>query len=570
MNVIKSRSLSFALLFFCCLFAGNAAAENRTIDGSNNNSAQTDWGAAHIQLMRGSSGAHYSDGISSPGGASRANAREISNKLFAQNAPAYNSLGLSDFVWQWGQFIDHDIDLTDAHKPVESFNINVPAGDPYFDPFNTGSQIIGLNRSAYDTSTGTSTSNPRQQINEITAWLDGSVVYGSDTTRSEWLRTKSDGLLKTTASIHGDLMPLNDGTQPNAMGPSTDMFVGGDVRANEQVGLTSMHTLFVREHNLIAGELKILNPLMSDEELYQAARARVGAEIQAITYNEFLPAVLGDNALTPYSGYDASVNPGIANAFSTAAYRVGHTMIPEFLQRLDNDNNPAAGGLLALRDGFFNPDRIKTDGIEVYLQGLAYGLMQDVDVKVNDSLRNFLFGPPGAGGLDLVSLNIQRGRDHGLPDYNTLRQEYGLTAVSAFHEITSDPDIAALLEMIYGDVSNIDPWVGGLAEDHKNNSILGELFHSIWVDQFTRLRDGDRFWYFNHPGLSQNFKDSLETLRLSDIIMRNTGITNIQDNVFYASHDYTTAVPEPSTFILFLLGGFIFLAKRFYSRQKTA
>ena len=160
--------------------------------------------------------------------------------------------------------------------------------------------------------------------------------------------------------------------------------------------------------------------------------------------------------------------------------------------------------------------------------------MQEIDTKVVDAVRNFLFGPPGAGGLDLASLNIQRGRDHGLSDYNSVRAAYGLPRVTSFAQITSDVELQAELQSLYGSVDNIDLWVGGLAEDHVAGSSAGPLFRTILSDQFERLRDGDRFWYQNgsQNGLTSRQRSDLDRLRLADVVRRNSGTTNLQDDVF--------------------------------------
>jgi hypothetical protein len=80
-------------------------------------------------------------------------------------------------------------------------------------------------------------------------------------------------------------------------------------------------------------------------------------------------------------------------------------------------------------------------------------------------------------------------------------------------------------------VDDIDLWVGGLAEDHLDGTTLGETFHTILVDQFTRLRDGDRFWYENV--FAGDVIDQLETTTLADVIERNSGVYGLQDNVFF-------------------------------------
>ena len=165
------------------------------------------------------------------------------------------------------------------------------------------------------------------------------------------------------------------------------------------------------------------------------------AEMQAITYNEFLPALLGEDAIEEYDGYDRRVDPGITNEFSTAAYRFGHSMLSTELLRLNNDGTVADEGNIALQDAFFRPDEIVNNGIDSILLGQATQVAQEIDTMVVDDVRNFLFGPPGSGGFDLASLNIQRGRDHGLADYNQVRVDMGLEPVQSFSDISSDPNV---------------------------------------------------------------------------------------------------------------------------------
>ncbi|MGC1246599.1 MAG: peroxidase family protein [Spirulinaceae cyanobacterium] len=524
------------------------AADFRTIDGIDNNLSNQDWGSSHTQLLR-LTHPSYQDGISEPrgGGINAAlqlpSPRAVSNAVSGQSGSVFNSLGASDFLWQWGQFVDHDIDITEGGDTPEAFNILVPSGDPFFDPHNTGTQEIGLNRSIYNPLTGTGTDNPRQQINEITAFIDASNVYGSDLTTAASLRSGVGGKLKTSI---GNLLPLSD----------SNFFLAGDVRANEQVGLIAMHTLFVREHNRLAQEIATADPGLTDEEIYQQARAIVGAQMQVITYNEFLPLLLGEG-LGSYAGYKDDVNPGISNEFSTAAYRVGHTMLSPNLLRLDENGNPIPEGNIALRDAFFSPHRVINEGgIDPILRGLATQQAQEVDTLVIDDVRNFLFGVPGSGGFDLASLNIQRGRDHGLPSYNEARIALGLGAARSFADLTRDAELQNAFAGVYNDINDVDFWIGGLAEKHTNGGIVGELFATVIKDQFTRLRDGDRFWYTNV--FSGERLQELEDTTLAEVIRRNTDIENIQDNVFLASEK----VPEPASVMALLALAAILITKK--------
>ena len=499
--------------------------ENRSVDGSSNNTANPTWGTPGTTFLR-LAPSDYADQAGEPSGSSRPSARAISNAVHAQPGARPNARGASDMLWQWGQFIDHDIDETQTATPAEPFNILVPTGDTSFDPDSSGAMIIPLSRSSYEIVAGV-----REQNNAITAFLDASQVYGSDAARAAALRTlDGTGRLKVTTSAVGDLLPLNTGGLPNAGGGPT-FHLAGDVRANEQVGLLSLHTLFVREHNHWATEYQRVNPGVEDEETYQFARMMVAAEIQAITFREFLPVLLGENAMPAYRGYDRRVNATISNEFATAAFRLGHTLLSSQILLLDAAGNGVAGSPLALKDAFFNVPVYSSNGIEPILRGLAAQRCQELDESLVDDVRNFLFGAPGSGGLDLASLNIQRGRDHGLPSFASVRRALRLRPVARFEDINRDPAVVRKLSDVYGSAADVDLWVGGLAEADRAGSMVGETFTAILVDQFRRCRDGDRFWYQSY--LPQGLLRIVEEQTLATIIRRNTSIQNeISDNVF--------------------------------------
>lgn len=489
--------------------------ELRSYNGGNNNRAQPAWGQAGTSFRRRTTAA-YGDGLDTPGGADRPSARRVSNRIAAATGSRPNSRNLSDYLWQWGQFLDHDLDLTVSATPAEPFPVAVPLGDPFFDPNSTGIMTIPLSRSSYQR-----IGNVRQQVNNITAYIDASMVYGSDAATAASLRAlDGSGRLKVSA---GRLLPL--------AADGSGAFVAGDVRVNEQTNLIAIQTVFLREHNHWAGEVRAANPGWSDEQIYQLARAIVGAEIQQITYREFLPLLLGPNALSPYRGYRPNTDASIENAFATAAYRLGHSMLSSSLLRLDRQGRPIAEGPLRLKDAFFNPAAVSSLGIEPYLRGMARQRAQELDNQIVDDVRNFLFGPPGAGGFDLASLNIQRGRDHGLPGYNQARANYGLPRITSWNQISSDSAVRTKLASLYSSPDQVDLWVGGLAEDHLPGAMVGPTFHAILKDQFERLRDGDRFWHEGYlpPSVLQTVREQ----SLTRILRRNTGIgSEIQNNVW--------------------------------------
>ena len=192
----------------------------------------------------------------------------------------------------WGQFLDHDLDLTEADNK-ENFDIPIPKNDSFF----TNQQSLKFTRSEFIPST-----SPRQHPNIITAWIDGSQIYGNDQETAKKLRTWKDGKLKT--SSNGKLLYKKNG-----------LFVSGDSRVNENLLLTSYHTIFVREHNRLCSEIKKKHSQLSDEVIFQAARHYIIGLLQKITFDDFLPILMGENSfrqlIGSYQGYNPNVSPNI-------------------------------------------------------------------------------------------------------------------------------------------------------------------------------------------------------------------------------------------------------------------
>ena len=501
-----------------------------SVDGTGNNLQQPNYGATG-SVQSNLAPLDYGDGISSPGGTERPNPRVISNTLGAQNEVIPSDRGLTNLIWAFGQFLDHDLILTPENHD-NSVIISVPAGDPFLDPNNTGNIIIPMDGTAFVEGTGTSRDNPAQITNNITTWIDGSNIYGSDTERNHYLRQGTDGLLKIS---QGNLLPFGNEFLANA-NPSrqdpTNLFAAGDIRANENSVLVSMHTLFVREHNRLAAELAIAHPDWSDEQLYQRARQINIAQYQKIIYDEYLPSLVGIDALPVYGGYDESIDPSIDRSFSSAGFRIGHTQLSSEIPRWDEQSNQLAAGNLTLAEVFFRSTQvIQETGIDPILRGISSSLSQNVDLKLIDDVRNLLFSfGSHAIGRDLFAMNVQRGRLNGLSDYNTVREAYGLSRVTSFANITSDVATQNKLAELYGTVDNLDLYVGLLAEDRQAGSAVGETFRTILVRQFTALRSGDRLYYENI--FTPQEIGEINNTTFSDIIRRNTNIEILQDNAF--------------------------------------
>ena len=520
----------------------NCTSSNfRTIDGTCNNISDPtkySWGATHIPMMRYMPAVYGSaDPMNALGGENRKSPREISNIVCSQTASMPSADSLSNFTFTWGQFIDHDLTIVPENEN-EAIMIPLPANEPTF------TAPIPFLRSEVMEGTGVNT--PREQFNILTAWIDGSQVYGSDIDRANWLRRFVDGKLKMSSgnflpynTLTGEYNSIIDGNAPSMFGDEQGgkVFVAGDIRANEQASLLSLHTLFSREHNRICDEL-LAQGMTGDELIYQTARKKVGALIQAVTYNEFLPALKVN--LDNYTGYDDQVQPDIANIFAAAAYRLGHTVVTDRFMIIDNgcvDMMEEEGGM-DIMTTFFRPDQVALYDVDPFLKGLSMKMQQDFDVFVIDALRNLLFlnTPLSVAGIDLIAFNLQRGRDHGLPDFNSIRTQFTGQTATSFADITSDASLQTNLATAYNnDVNDIDPWIGFMSEDAAPNSIFGPTLHSILKDQFQRLRDGDRFFYENDPLLASTDIQEINTTKLSHIIMRNTNIDTIDEDVFHVS-----------------------------------
>ncbi len=565
----------------------------RTIDGSGNNS---DLGKANVPLIRLLEPV-FEDGISIPRGgqisefdhmagkfvytSTLPNPRTISNIVIEQTQPVTNFLNASDWLWQWGQLLDHDLVLNEANEektpaPEDFTPIPVPYGDP---TFPDGAILPFIRVPAAE---GTGKTTPRQVNNQITAFIDASSVYGSDEKRAKFLRDteSSKGLLKTTIGDNGEiLLPLNDpdNPQPNATGgtglPVEKQFVAGDVRANEQIGLTAVHILLVREHNLVALELherleagdrklrrkfrdfrdqvwakiRTENPgvsreeiqeIIKDEFLYQSARKVIGAKVQVITYNEFLPLLIGKSTLEAYKGFNPDINPQISVEFANAAYRLGHTLISNKIRRVDHNGITETN----LADAFFNPADVQEKGIDTVLTGLIFQKAQELDNIIVDELRNFLF-PAGTGGLDLGAVNIARGREIGLPSYTKVYEEIFGTKIKDFDHLRElglfSNSVVNLFETTYEPVNQIDLWLAGISElpaDH--GGLLGPTFSFFIAEQFTRSRDGDKFFYLNDLEHLRILAPDIEDTTLATLIRNNVADSYlVPDNAFKVSFE---------------------------------
>ena len=535
----------------------------RTYDGTCNNLFYPLNGAALTAFPRFLP-ALYEDDISSPVGLQQAvdghptsspwpSPRYLSWRLGAEiPVPRTPTTGITHMVMQWGQFLDHDVDLSPVFDVECGCNytktctpIIVAENDDVFGiESSNGGTCLSFSRSIPACQVKSTTNIAREQINQITSYIDGSQIYGSSRKLALSLRLKTGGLLKQggkAESSKGNLPFQKD----RPKGSVLPFFIAGDKRANEQTGLIVMHTLWLREHNRIARTLAKMNPCWDDERLYQEARKIVGAELQKITFYGFLPAVFGSYQSTfihEYTGYSHFVDASVLNSFAAGAYRFGHSLVRSQLLRLNENFTAMDIGHLDLSRAFFKPmtyfESFGTDGI-------ARGLMVDVaspaDEVLSTVLTTELFAKePGGLGGDLASLNIQRGRDHGLPSYRTWQR--ACEEVFPGHPAEfRDDGINDLLRDMYGEEGfehRMDLWMGGLAEETLEGAQVGPTFACILGISFSRVRDGDRFWFEEEKQFSEGQRETLKETSLARVICDNgDNIKTVSRNVFQSESE---------------------------------
>jgi len=561
----------------------------RKPDGSCNNRRDARYGQADTALNRIML-PEYGDGVGSPRttstGAPLPSARFVSTQLAREldNPDRRSSL----LVMSFGQFIDHDI----THSPILKngngedidccsssagsdfdafcFPIEVPRNDQFF---RGSKQCMNLVRSipapALDCSI-----RYREQLNQITHWLDSSNIYGSSLEEQRGLRTFRGGRLQTERGPEEPLLPRDNG-ENSCTG---SCFKAGDCRINEQPNLSVLHTVFMREHNRVATQLQNLNPSWSDEKVFQEAKRFVTAEYQHIIYNEWLPIVLGKRYMNTYglfplsSGYsqdyDNSFDPRITNEFSTAAFRFGHSLIPDIIRVYNNvggDINPT----FSLRQAFNKPQLLRLPGM---IDGLIAGLTRDnheqFDSGFSEDVTNHLFDGD-RNGMDLVALNIQRGREHGIGGYTRYRQICGLSRATSFSGLSREMSVQRTQELsaIYNNVDDIDLFIGMVSERPMAGAMVGPTTLCIVGDQFARLKKGDRYFYENggqEGSFTQAQLAEIRVASMSRILCDNSGVSQIQPLAFQLPSQFNqvvscnspSAIPRPDLSVWGGGGGF--------------
>uniref|UniRef100_A0A8C0WUU0 NAD(P)H oxidase (H2O2-forming) n=1 Tax=Castor canadensis TaxID=51338 RepID=A0A8C0WUU0_CASCN len=424
--------------------------------------------------------------------------------------------------------------------PAEFLNIHIPPGDPVFDPDQRGDVVLPFQRSRWDPETGQSPSNPRDLTNQVTGWLDGSAIYGSSHSWSDALRSFSGGQLASGSDPDfprdspASLLMWTAPDPATGQGGTQGLYAFGAQRGNREPFLQALGLLWFRYHNLWAQKLAREHPHWGDEELFQHARKRVIATYQNIALYEWLPSFL-QKTPPKYAGYHPFTDPSISPEFVVASEQFFSTMVPPGVYMRNSSChfqkilNKGFGSSPAIRvcNSYWireNPNLKSAQEVNQLLLGMASQISELEDRIVVEDLRDYWPGPDKFSRTDYVASSIQRGRDMGLPSYSQALLPW----------VWSPQEVLQATAALYDqDLSRLELLLGGLLESHGDP---GPLFSNIVLNQFVRLRDGDRYWFENvRNGLfSEEEISEIRNTTLRDVLVAVTNMNHsvLQPNVF--------------------------------------
>ena len=454
-------------------------AGTRSLDGSGNNRRHPSWGQAntpYLRVARAATPTAAGTMVAGPDPPLR-----VSNRIFNDESQnLFSENGVTQWGFVWGQFLDHTFGLRqDGGEPTP---LALNAADP-LESFADDDGSIGFVRTPAAPQRRRARHGGREQLNTVSGYIDASAVYGDTELRLDWLR---DGPLDGDPTNNAATLLLADGMLPRRdargdvatapemtlngplMADPAGALVAGDVRANENIALAAVHTLFAREHNRI---VSLLPDDLPEQERFEIARRVVGAEQQFVTYEEFLPRwasrwrrlAATTAGSTPGSPTSSPSSGSAPTAWCTARSRRSPTwpITPQKqLAAIEAEgvevvvDGDEVEFVIPQNIGFGNPELLLKVGVDPIMVGLGAEPQYRNDEQIDNQLRSVLFQLPATADpacldgptlpqcyqlvADLGAIDIQRGRDHGIPSYNELRRAFGLAPRSSFTEVTGE------------------------------------------------------------------------------------------------------------------------------------
>lgn len=531
----------------------------RTPDGSWNDAGNPREGSANVRFPRNVS-ADAAHGEQMPQ-LLEPNPALVSEALLARKdgkmheVPFLNLLAAS-----WIQFMVHDWVSHRTYRPdagaSQTIPVTLPEGHVGREAFRDGVMPVG--KTMPDPTHLPSEGGPATTINEVTSWWDGSQLYGSDAETSRCLRSRVDGKLE----IDGEFLPSEGGVER----------VG--YNKNWWVGLSMLHTLFVREHNAICDELKKHHPTWDDARLFEVARLVNTAVMAKIHTVEWTPAILPNRTLkiameTNWYGLLESrlhrrnrkvlrrvkvangvigglvggktqkhgAPYGLSEEF-VEVYRL-HELLPDSVRVHALDGKPATELTLEQTRLREVPALVRKHGMSALFY--SFGIQHPGGIVLHNyptTLRTLRV--PGSPSLDLASVDILRSRERGVPRYNAFRKQLGLRPITRFEDLTDDEADLQALRSVYKNVDEIDMAVGTRAETERPEKFgFGETLFQIFILNASRRLQADRFFTesYNAETYTQEGLDWIDRATFKSVLLRHypelreTGLARV-DNAF--------------------------------------
>ncbi|XP_001944613.1 peroxidase [Acyrthosiphon pisum] len=543
-------------------------AKYRSINGSCNNLKTPTWGAAATPFLR-LLDANFSDGYYSlrvqTNGSELPYPRVLDVNIFL-NREIYRVDENNVLLLPFGQLIAHDIsglpndlvsdengaaiDCCLTENKIKNYTQcqivleNLP-DDPVYGVHNKTCSPIFRSLTSRNYSCPL---YPTTFINDNSHFIDASEVYGSSESYALHLRTMVGGRLKFSIGDNGQMFCpfLTDQNKASIGNKKTHIKydTGDPDNGNQNFGITAMQTLFLRFHNYIAFKLSSLNPFWSDEIIYQESRRIVIATIQRISYEDFLPIIIGKDFQETYglneaNIYDSTINPSTSLEFSSAGSRVLHAIIPVEFNFVNKDYK--IDNSIKITDWMVKADLIPLgDNFDKLLKGFIETPGRMAQPSYNFYISNYMLtlpNNPSYNGRDLLAVDIARGRDVGLQPYNQVRHLCGFPLAKDFEDLADLIHIKDVMKLKknYYSVNDIDLMVGILLEKLSDGAIVGPTAQCLIADGFYRYKAGDRFFY-DVQGQPSSFTDDqlkvIKKITLGHVICATSNVDHVQKDIF--------------------------------------